>query len=47
MRVDFLRSQTGEFWVNEVELIEPSLFLRHATKEAPKMLVRELCLRMR
>ena len=29
-RLDFLRMGTGEFVINEVELIEPSLFFRHS-----------------
>jgi hypothetical protein len=28
-RVDFLRGPAGELWLNELELVEPSLFFRH------------------
>ena len=41
-RLDFLRMTTGEFVINEVELIEPSLFFRHSPVEAGRILVEEL-----
>lgn len=41
VRLDFLHWQ-GQFVINEVELIEPSLFLRHAPNTGPSILVEEL-----
>lgn len=41
-RLDFLRLSTGAFVINEVELIEPSLFFRHSPIEGGKILVEEL-----
>ena len=40
-RLDFLRTTEGEFVINEVELIEPSLFFRHSSR-AGRMLAAEL-----
>ena len=34
-RVDFLRDDAGELRVNELELVEPSLFFRHGPHAAP------------
>lgn len=36
-RVDFLRSATGELWLNELELVEPSLFFRRAPAAAERL----------
>lgn len=36
-RVDFLHHKDGQVFVNELELIEPSLFFRHGGKESCKM----------
>jgi glutathione synthase/RimK-type ligase-like ATP-grasp enzyme len=36
-RVDFLRGQDGNLVLNELELIEPSLFLRHGPQAAGKL----------
>ncbi len=41
LRLDFLRWD-GQFVINELELIEPSLFLRHAPNTGPSILVEEL-----
>ena len=36
-RVDFLRSAEGELLLNELELVEPSLFLRHGPDTAARL----------
>jgi len=36
----------GDWVVNEVEMIEPSLFFRHSQEEAPRLLLQELRSRM-
>jgi hypothetical protein len=35
-RFDYLRSDDGELLLNELELVEPSLFFRHCTESAEK-----------
>jgi hypothetical protein len=35
-RVDFLRSEAGDLVLNELELVEPSLFFRHAPEAAAR-----------
>ncbi|MEM7518404.1 MAG: hypothetical protein AAF368_15965, partial [Planctomycetota bacterium] len=40
-RVDYLRNDEGELCLNELELVEPSLFFRHSANAAP-MLARAL-----
>lgn len=41
-RVDFLLMDNGDAVVNEVELIEPSLFFRHAPHRGPEILLQQL-----
>ena len=41
-RVDFLHHKHGPAFVNEVELIEPSLFFRHGGSESCKLFAQEL-----
>ena len=41
-RLDFLLMENGQALVNEVELIEPSLFFRHAPHHAPEIFVQQL-----
>ncbi|WP_223670980.1 ATP-grasp domain-containing protein [Kangiella shandongensis] len=41
-RVDFLHHKDGAAFVNELELIEPSLFFRHGGKESCKMFAQAL-----
>ena len=41
-RMDFLHMQTGDWVINEVEMIEPSLFFRHSQQKAPALLLQEL-----
>jgi hypothetical protein len=36
-RVDLLRGLDGELVLNELELVEPSLFLRHGRQAAGKL----------
>ena len=36
-RVDFLRSASGALWLNELELVEPSLFFRRAPESAERL----------
>ena len=36
-RIDYLQSGVGDLWVNEVELIEPSLFFRHDPERGMKL----------
>jgi len=36
-RVDFLRAESGELWLNELELVEPSLFFRRAPASAERL----------
>ncbi len=45
-RLDFLRLENGNFVVNEVEMVEPSLFFRHSPTVAPRMLLEELSKRV-
>ena len=42
IRMDFLKLQDGQFVINEVEMIEPSLFFRHSTERSPQLLLEEL-----
>jgi len=42
-RIDFLHMMNEDWVVNEVEMIEPSLFFRHSQEEAPRLLLQELC----
>ena len=42
IRMDFLKLQSGQFVINEVEMIEPSLFFRHSTERSPQLLLEEL-----
>lgn len=44
-RVDLLRDDAGRFVLNELEIVEPSLFLRHGP-EAPSTLARALLRRL-
>lgn len=44
-RVDLLRDDGGRFVLNELEIVEPSLFLRHGPESA-QMLARALLLRL-
>jgi hypothetical protein len=44
-RVDLLRDAAGRFVLNELEVVEPSLFFRHGP-EAPQMLTRALLRRL-
>lgn len=41
-RVDFLHHKDGAVYVNEVELIEPSLFFRHGGKESCQLFAQNL-----
>ena len=41
-RLDFLLMPNGQAVVNEVELIEPSLFFRHAPRRSPEILIQQL-----
>ena len=41
-RMDFLRMNDGRFVINEVEMIEPSLFFRHSTERSGQILLEEL-----
>jgi len=41
-RMDFLRMDDGRFVINEVEMIEPSLFFRHSTERSGQLLLEEL-----
>ena len=41
-RIDFLHMKEGNWVVNEVEMIEPSLFFRHSPEKAPRLLLQEL-----
>jgi glutathione synthase/RimK-type ligase-like ATP-grasp enzyme len=41
-RLDFLLMPNGQAVVNEVELIEPSLFFRHAPRRGPEILIQQL-----
>ena len=41
-RMDFLRLDNGKFVINEVEMIEPSLFFRHSTARSGQLLLEEL-----
>jgi glutathione synthase/RimK-type ligase-like ATP-grasp enzyme len=41
-RVDFLRSDSGELLLNELELVEPSLFFRHS-ETAARMFAEAVC----
>ncbi len=36
-RCDFLRSEAGEYLMNELELVEPSLFFRHHPEAAHQL----------
>jgi hypothetical protein len=36
-RMDFLRSPESTLWLNELELVEPSLFLRHAPEAGERL----------
>ena len=36
-RVDFLRAESGQLWLNELELVEPSLFFRRAPASAERL----------
>ncbi len=36
-RVDFLRDDQGQLRLNELELVEPSLFFRHAPRAAEQL----------
>jgi len=36
-RVDFLEDQAGALWLTELELVEPSLFFRHAPRAATRL----------
>ena len=42
IRMDFLKMSDGQFVINEVEMIEPSLFFRHSTERSPQLLLEEL-----
>ncbi len=46
-RIDFLHGQNGEVYLNEIELIEPSLFFRHGKKNSAEFLVKELMKRLK
>ena len=41
-RMDFLQLDNGQFVINEVEMIEPSLFFRHSTERSGPLLLEEL-----
>lgn len=41
-RIDFLHDSDGNAFLNEMELIEPSLFFRHGGKKASKLLCNKL-----
>ena len=41
-RMDFLQLDDGQFVINEVEMIEPSLFFRHSTQDSGRLLLEEL-----
>ena len=41
-RMDFLQLDDGQFVINEVEMIEPSLFFRHSTEMSGRLLLEEL-----
>ena len=41
-RMDFLQLDEGQFVINEVEMIEPSLFFRHSTERSTQLLLEEL-----
>ena len=41
-RIDFLKTPEGQFVINEVEMIEPSLFFRHSEVMAGELLLQEL-----
>ena len=41
-RMDFLKTSDSQFVINEVEMIEPSLFFRHSTEMSGRLLFEEL-----
>lgn len=45
-RIDFLHGDNGEAYLNEMELIEPSLFFRHGGQESCKLLTKKLIERL-
>ncbi len=45
-RLDFLHGEDGEVYLNEMELIEPSLFFRHGGQQSCKLLTEKLLQRL-
>ncbi len=45
-RLDFLHGEDGEVYLNEMELIEPSLFFRHGGQQSCKVLTEKLLQRL-
>ncbi|MRX27878.1 RimK family alpha-L-glutamate ligase [Kangiella sp. HZ709] len=45
-RLDFLHGEQGEVYLNEMELIEPSLFFRHGGQQSCKLLTEKLLQRL-